>query len=258
MNIREHDIDGEPPSADVQAGEYVLGVLDRRERRLAEVRAETEPAFARLVADWERRLGELIAEIDPVAVPAHLWPRLRTRLGWSPVQGAAPRGLWNHLGFWRGATALAATLAVAAFLFGRAPEPAPVAPPVVQQPPVQPQPTQVDHQPTYPVTQLARDDGSTGWLASVDQNHGKVMMMPVPAPQDTQGRVAELWLIPKGEAPRSLGLISTEWADSVGIPADALGKLAAGATLAITLEPPGGAPHGAPTGPIIAKGGISL
>ncbi|MGO1068258.1 anti-sigma factor [Lysobacter sp. CA199] len=257
MTIREHEIDGEPPSADVHAGEYVLGVLDQRERRLAELREQTEPAFARLVAEWERRLGALIAEIDPVAVPSHLWPRLRSRLGWAPVEGAPSRGLWNSVGFWRGAAALAAGLAVVAFLFGRAPES--LAPPVVQQPPAQP-PVQVpvDHQPTYPVTQLARDDGSTGWLASIDQRHAKVMMLPVPAPQDTQGRVAELWLIPKGEAPRSLGLISTEWADSVPIPTDALAKLAAGATLAITLEPPGGAPHGAPTGPIIAKGGISL
>ncbi|MGH8079451.1 MAG: anti-sigma factor, partial [Lysobacter sp.] len=120
MNIREHDIDGEPPSADVHAGEYVLGVLDARERRLAEARIETEPAFARLVADWERRFAALIAEIDPAAVPAHIWPRLRTRLGWSPVEGAAPRGVWNSVGFWRATAALAAALAVVAFLF-RAP-----------------------------------------------------------------------------------------------------------------------------------------
>lgn len=260
MNIREHDIDGEPPSADVHAGEYVLGVLDARERRLAELRIETEPGFGRLVADWERRFTALIAEIDPVAVPAHLWPRLRASLGWSPVEGARPRGgVWDNTGLWRGVAALAATVAVALFLFGRAP--APVAPPVVQAPPVQVPPVvapPVEVQPELPVTQLARDDGSTGWLASIDQRQGKVVMMPVPAPRDPQGRVAELWLIPKGEAPRSLGLISTELAGAVTVPAELLSKIAAGAALAVSLEPPGGAPHGAPTGPIIAKGGISL
>lgn len=254
MNIREHDIDGEPPSADVHAGEYVLGVLDARERRLAQVRVETEPAFGRLVADWERRFAALIAEIDPAAVPAHLWPRLRSRLGWSPVEGAQPRGLWNSVGFWRATAALAAALAVVALFFGRAPAPTP--PPLVQQPPVQLPPAEAE--PTRPVTLLARDDGSTGWLATVDRRQSKVLMVPVPAPADAQGRIAELWLIPKGEAPRSLGLVSTQVAHSVPVPADLLAKLVAGATLAISLEPPSGVPHSAPTGPIVAKGGLSL
>ncbi|ALN57140.1 anti-sigma factor [Lysobacter yananisis] len=253
MDIREHDIDREPPGADVQAGEYVLGVLDERERRLAELRVETDPAFARLVGDWQRRLAALIEEIEPVAAPAQLWPRLRVRLGWSPVQGERPRGLWHSAGFWRGAAAAAAALAVVAWWSGRAPTPAPVAPPLADKPPLM-----IEHQPAFPVTRLARDDGSAGWLASIDLRHAKVMTMAVPTPEDPQGRVAELWLIPKGEAPRSLGLISTEWADSLKVSPEALSKLAAGATLAITLEPPGGAPHGVPTGPIVAKGNIAL
>lgn len=254
MNIREHEIDGEPPSADVHAGEYVLGVLDARERRLAELRAETEPAFARLVADWERRFTALIAEIDPVAVPAHLWPRLRTRLGWSPVEGAAPRGVLNSVGFWRATAALAAALAVVALFVGRGPQPPPQ---IVQQPPpVQPQPPQAE--PNRPVTLLARDDGSTGWLATVDRGQAKVLMVPVPSAADAQGRIAELWIIPHGEAPVSLGMVSTQVAHSVSVPAGLLAKLVAGATLAITLEPSIGVPHNAPTGPIVAKGGISL
>lgn len=251
MDIREHDIDREPPSADLQAGEYALGVLNERERRIAELRIETDPAFARLVHEWQRRLAALLEEIEPVAAPAHAWPRLRVRLGWSPVGEARPRGVWHSAGFWRGAAAAAAALAAVAVWTGRAP--APVAPPLTQQPPLM-----IEHQPAFPVTRLARDDGSAGWLASIDQRHAKVMTMPVPAPQDPQGRVAELWLIPKGEPPRSLGLISTEWADSVKVPAEAVAKLAAGATLAITLEPKGGAPNGVPTGPVIARGSIAL
>ncbi|UJB17465.1 MULTISPECIES: anti-sigma factor domain-containing protein [Lysobacter] len=73
-----------------------------------------------------------------------------------------------------------------------------------------------------------------------------------------QGRIAELWLIPQGEAPHSLGLVSTQVAHSVPFPADLLAKLVTGATLAISLEPPSGVPHSAPTGPIVAKGGLSL
>ncbi|ALN90798.1 anti-sigma-K factor rskA family protein [Lysobacter gummosus] len=85
-----------------------------------------------------------------------------------------------------------------------------------------------------------------------------MLMVPVPAPADAQGRIAELWLIPQGEAPHSLGLVSTQVAHSVPVPADLLAKLVTSATLAISLEPPSGVPHSAPTGPIVAKGGLSL
>lgn len=259
MNIRDPQFDEdaghEPPSADVLAGEYVLGVLDAVQRRQVQARIEADPAFARLVAEWEQRFAALSDEIAPETVPAHLWPRIRTRLGWPAVEGER-RGVWQSVGFWRGATALAAAAAVAAVLIGRVPPtptPTPAPPPVVVAPPPPPV-----VEPAKPVTTLAHDDGSPGWLASIDAARGVVTMVPVPAPADAQGRVAELWLIPAGEAPRSLGLVSTDKAHSVTVPDELLRALAQGSTLAITLEPPGGAPQGVPTGPIIAKGAIQI
>jgi anti-sigma-K factor RskA len=251
MNIRDPQFDEgpgrEPPGAEVLAGEYVLGVLDAEQRRQAQARIITDPAFARLVAAWEQRFGSLLDVVEPVVVPAHVWLRVRTRLGWSPVEGGE-RGVWQSVGFWRGMTALAAAAALAAVFFGRVqPPPAPpVAPPVAVQP----------SEPAQPVTTLARDDGTPGWLASIDAARGTVRIVPVPAPADAQGRVPELWLIPPGEAPRSLGLISVDRTQLVLVPKALLRALVKGSTLAISLEPPGGAPQGVPTGPIIAKGGI--
>lgn len=245
----DEDAGPEPPGADVQAGEYVLGVLDARERALVQAWIDTDPAFARLVAGWEDRLGPWFDSIEPVEVPAHVWPRIRTRLGWSPVEGGR-RGLWQSAGFWRAMTAVAAAAAIAAVFLGRVPRPpAPVTPPpvVVQPPPAEP---------ARPVTTLAREDGSPGWLASIDTARGVVQLVPVPTPADAQGRVPELWLIPPGEAPRSLGLVSVDKTQLVVVPKALLRALAKGSTLAISLEPPGGAPQGVPTGPIIAKGGI--
>ena len=243
----DEDPGHEPPSAEVLAGEYVLGVLDAAQRRQVQARIEVDPAFARLVAGWEQRLGIWLDAVEPVAAPAHAWPRIRTRLGWSPVEGGK-RGVWQSVGFWRAMTAVAAAAAVAAVFLGRMPQaPTPVAPP-----PVAVQPAE----PARPVITLAREDGTPGWLASVDVANGTVRMVPVPAPADAQGRVPELWLIPPGEAPRSLGLLTLDKTQLVVVPKALLRAWAKGSTLAVSLDPPGSARQGVPSGPIIAKGGI--
>jgi len=180
-----------------------------------------------------------------------VWLRVRTELGWSPVEGAKPTR-WNDVRTWRIASALAATIAVVAILFAlRAPPPAPVAPPAppVVVAPVEPAPS--------PVTVLARDDGSTGWIASIDAAAGKIRLAPVPVPADAQGRVNELWVIPEGQAPISLGAVSHDKAQTIDVSEALRATLRVGATLAVSLEPATGMPHAAPTGPIVAKGGIT-
>ena len=67
MSIRDlHDIhdDGQPPSADILAGEYVLGVHDAAERRQLEQRIAADPGFARLVEQWQVRLAPLLEELE--------------------------------------------------------------------------------------------------------------------------------------------------------------------------------------------------
>src|SRR3546814_6956579 len=66
----------------------------------------------------------------------------------------------------------------------------------------------------------------------------------------SNGRALELWSITPGQAPRSLGLVlpgqTTVLAPSL-LPQQ-------GDTVAITLEPAGGAPGGIPTGPVVLSG----
>lgn len=265
MNIRDlhhQEFDGqEPPSADLLAGEYVLGVLDADQRREVQARIASDSGFARLVADWEQRLSPLLAEFGDAEVPPHLWPRIRTQLGWPAVGTAdstAKSGLWQSAGFWRAATGLAAAAALAAVAvgpLGLLRDDADVGPgPIAVDP--GPKPPVEDPSVPKPVTTLARDDGSPGWLASVDRKDGTVLMVPVPTAADADGRVPELWLIPPGESPKSLGIVSIDRSHTVKVPDALRDALAKGALLAITLEPSGGAPQGVPTGPIVAKGDI--
>jgi anti-sigma-K factor RskA len=237
----------EPPDDDVLAGEFVLGVLSEAERRAAQARTQADPAFAARIAAWERRLAPWLSEVAPVRVPEELWQRLRRGLGWADAAPAP--SWWRSLTLWRSCAALAAVAAIASWLTR---PPVPVAPPTAAIPGA-PEPA------AKPVTTLAHDDGTPGWLASVDRTRGTLLMVPVPAPADAQGRVPELWIIAAGHAPRSLGAVSINEAHTVEVPPDSRAALSApGSVLAITLEPAGGMPHAAPSGPIVAKGAITI
>ena len=77
------------------AAEYVLGTLEAVARREAEALAARNPAFAELVAEWERRLAPLAEDIQAVAPPAGLLARIENILDiLGPVRGAAPMALY--------------------------------------------------------------------------------------------------------------------------------------------------------------------
>jgi anti-sigma-K factor RskA len=66
----------------------------------------------------------------------------------------------------------------------------------------------------------------------------------------------ELWVIPEGGAPISLAVLG-QLDETLRVPEAHVERLRKGALLAITVEPAGGSPTGAPTGPVILAGVIS-
>ncbi|MEO8010020.1 MAG: anti-sigma factor [Dokdonella sp.] len=242
------------------AAEYVLGVLSAKERREVESRLVTDSALAAEVARWEQRFEPLIGEISAVAVPDYVWERIRFALSFtaetrSPVatQQAEP-GFWASLSLWRtlAGAGFAATAALAIALLGR--------PPVIETPAplvVTPPPVVKPLAPRVMASTLAHDDGTPGYVAAIDASTGTMTVTPV-IPGHDDGRVPELWLIPEGQAALSLGVVDRDKPLLMNIPESMRGGLGPQALLAITLEPPGGAPQGVATGPIIAKGGIAL
>ena len=215
------------------AGELALGVLSGDERRAAEARAVADPAFAALVDDWHARFGDLAAETAPVAPPARVWDTLDRRLF-----AAAPQagGLWNSLPFWRwlaaGTSALGAAC-VAALLLLFVPQ---------GEPPL--------------VAALQGAGSGPVFLAHVDAAAGSLQIHVLQAARDP-ARVPELWVIPGDGVPRSLGVINRQGETAVAVPLPLRAFTEAGATLAVSLEPPGGSPTGKPTGPVVAAGRIS-
>lgn len=228
-----------PPDDDIQAGEYVLGVLDEISRRRAAVRLRDDAGFAGLVERWEQRFAPWLLRVPAVAPSAQVWDRIRARLEWTNEQRTS-RGVWNNAAFWRNAAAILLVTGIIAVVFGLTRTPT----------------TPVDRFAASPVTVLARGDGTAGWIARIDAERGEVLMVPVPGAADATGRVNELWIIPEGGKPLSLGMISHEKAHTVSVPPELRANLIVGATLAITLEDQAGIPHAAPSSQPIAVGSI--
>jgi len=227
-----------PPSdSSALAAEYVLGVLDAARRREVETRIARDRAFAREVAAWQVHFAPLIDEIEAVDPPLYVWPRIR-----SAVFGRGRRGgLFESIGFWRWLSAGAGGLAVAAlaavFVMSR-PAPTPLPPAAAM------------------VAKINLDDGRPAFLATIDLERGTMLVLPISAaiPAD---KVPELWLIPPGDVPHSLGVVDVSHPVSITIPPALRAVVGLKAAVAISVEPPGGSPTGQPTGPVIAKGGIS-
>jgi anti-sigma-K factor RskA len=74
---------------------------------------------------------------------------------------------------------------------------------------------------------------------------------------DAGGRTPELWVIPADGKPRSLGVVPEKAAAAMTVPPEHRAMLAEGVTLAVSLEPEGGSPTGAPTGPVVMTGTMS-
>jgi len=238
---------------DLLAAELALGVLDGAARQEAQARQAIDPAFAAEVAQWEARFAPWLDAIAAEAPPARAWDRISAVL-WGESAGRAdartprPVPLLQRLGFWRGLAAGGFALAMLAwlalFLLPRAPAPVPPAghPPVVVAPPA-----------AAPiVVSLRHDDGSTAYTATLDTATGELVLVPVQLQGDT-ATSPELWLIPPGEAPRSLGMVPRDRAIRVALPVQ-LRAVTPDTLFAISLEPAGSGPHAAPTGPVVAKG----
>ena len=103
------------------------------------------------------------------------------------------------------------------------------------------------------IATLTSQGDAPALVARFDPNTGALFVRA--AFKDTaETRVPELWLIPGDGVPKSLGLLNREGLGNLSVSAENRAQFGAGGTLAISLEPQGGSPTGAPTGPVIASG----
>ena len=225
---------------DQLAAEYALGVIDGPARDEAVRLAAGDPSFAALVAQWHERLAPLLDEIAPAEPGPELWARINAALDSSGDRAANVVPIERALRRWQGIAAAMTAVAAALLLFVALPRPAPLAPPAaVAQPAV--------------MTASIADNGATSFLVAWSPGERSLMVMPA-AVSPVANHSHQLWLIPAGGKPISLGVISAAKPLRMAMPAEMVAKLIGSATLAVSAEPEGGSPTGQPTGPVIGSG----
>jgi anti-sigma-K factor RskA len=228
---------------DNTAAEYVLGTLpaDERARFAEEMRRDS------VLRAEVSRLRVLLAPLDdtaPVEMPRpEVWQAIeRLTIGGTTAGIVSPQAatagsnvveLRRRVTRWRGATFVAGALAAALAVV------------VV-----------IDRTSVQPALEGGRyvavvDTGGhePALIAEVDTKTGIIRVRSVQA-ETPAGKSLELWHVPDGQAPKSLGILKA------GLNAQTVKDLAGpvNGIIAVSVEPEGGSPTGAPTGPVVYTG----
>jgi anti-sigma-K factor RskA len=231
------------------AAEYVLGTLTGAARRRFDTLLPAHPVLRAAVTDWEARLLPMALGAPAVDPSAKLWDAIESRLGWQgdgasapamavrPATAGAPGSASKStvsprkLRFWRAFSALASLVALLlAMLMRLAPAEAPM------------------------IVVLHATTGTQTLVAGLSPDRRELSIQPLQRVALTQAQSLELWALPKAGAPSSLGVISAEKLTALSrrtLPKDTK-------ALAVSLEPLGGSPTGAPTGPVLFVGDLTL
>ena len=96
------------------------------------------------------------------------------------------------------------------------------------------------------------------WLVET-QPGARARILPINSPAPPAGRAFELWAIPGANAaPISMGVLRPASPNVVALPPAVAERLGGGVALAVSIEPPGGSPTGAPTGPVVYSGSLMV
>ena len=227
------------------AAEYALGTLRGAARRRFETLLPAHPRLREATLEWQRRLQVLEPQVPPQVQPgAQVWLQIQRRLFGASTNAELPLGLArarSALTWWRAWAGVSTTALLALAIWSA--QPGAVTPPVVVVLSAQ------------NIQGAASDIRPASFVASVSGDGRSLVIKPLDAQQMvTLHKALELWAVPPKGAPRSLGVISQTQLTTV-VRSQLLTNTAA---LALSVEPPGGSPSGAPTGPVVSVGKLSI
>lgn len=252
----------ESDDARLRAGEFVLGTLDVDERERFRSELAESPELQSAVHDWQSLLQPIADRTPPVEPPGSIWTALSARLdeleGLSNDSGPALDAVRDdtaaraapveqphttrrtrksrHTRRWRASAlvAMAACAVLSLALLQRL---------FIADPPP----------PYRGIAIVQNEDAEPLWVIDVADSPASIRVTAYAPPSLDDDRVHQLWMaLPDDQGVRSLGLLPGEAGESIvrSIPEDALEILLAERTLGVSIEPPGGSPDPAPSGPV--------
>jgi anti-sigma-K factor RskA len=214
----------DPQLVDALAAEYVLGTLRGPARKRFEQWRSQSMHVDRRVSAWEDRFVHLALALPPVQPSARTWQNIEKRIATAsrPVRKPSP---------WRALAAAAAVVAVISgalaawqqgWLIGM-----------------------------EPLVTIAANNGTPVWRIDVSSDHTKLRAVSLNTTALHPGKSLELWALPDGKAPVSLGVLPDSGKLDRKLTVQQREALRASSKVAVSLEPAGGSPTGGPTGPVL-------
>lgn len=248
MNLTAH-----PELLELLAASHALGTLRGGARRRFETIAREQAPVRAAALVWQSRLASMTELQSPIVPDAAVWTRIRNIIDAEKAQhaierqrddanardaAAKPQGGWlSSLALWRGATAAGALATVLAVVVGLNLRDQLVNAPAVQY-----------------VAVLSDDQAAASMLVTFDPKKKQLVLQRVGTYSEGTDKSLQLWALPPGGAPRSLGVIDNAPALRLAASESDVHRVP---TLAVTLEAKGGVPAGSgPKGPIVFKGAL--
>jgi anti-sigma-K factor RskA len=222
----------QPELLDRLAAEYVLGTLRGSARRRFERLLARSPPARRALYRWEDDWSVLSRALPPVQPSPRVWRNVTERLfgGGVAVPRARRRLTWQ--------LAVAAGLVAVALIVGL----------LIRQPQPQLQ--------TFAV--LGTDSAHPLWELERPGTLAQLTVKVVGTVQRLPGKDYELWALPRGGQPVSLGVLPPTGTFAHSLTEPQRAALRAADKVAVSVEPTGGSPTGSPTGPIIIVAGVAV
>lgn len=209
------------------AAEYALGTLRGAARQRFERLLPQNPDALAAVRRWEDRLLGLAADVAPVEPRAVVWRSVQLRLKHGKPEPVKTFGWWHRSRF-----ALAAMIAMVAVGIALR--------------------LSIDTVPPRVIATIGTQQQAQWWSIAVNDNREQLFVTAFDVITADAAHAYELWALPdSGAAPVSLGLMPQSGARQLFLNPNQRTALQQASKLAISLEPPGGSPTGAPTGRVL-------
>ena len=277
-----------PELLDRLAASYALGTLRGGARRRLEAYARQSATVRTSLLLWQERMHAMIELPMPIQPSPNVWKRIENTLTMEletlrsskaaiKTESLAQQLLLHArkaMAWWRGAALAGAVATVAAVLVGvqqgntlksevgqlsaklqsAQGEVTQAALAVKQAEAAAQQAAQQATQQLQYVAVLSDDKSAASVLVTVDTSKNRMTLQRVGAYQEAGDKSLQLWALPVGGKPQSLGVLS---ADKVIRLAADESRVKALPTLAVSLEPKGGVSEDTgPTGPVLFKGAL--